>query len=228
MIQDIQNQLNDIQQYISTAHANQTFSNIEKDIILEKIRRLYDMILQNNVLFQPAETNITNEPVHENNADSEDPLIELNEPNNETTTIGEEIANSTMELVDYKEQAPSNHTEPAEIIPLVETNIVESTPKTPEIQKPSPSISNKKTDVGTQLAKQPITNISSAIGINERFQFIKELFKNDVTVYNTTIAYLNSLNSMEAAIQHITTNFDWDMEHATVQRFLTIIERRYL
>ena len=172
---------------------------------------MYDLVLQDYVLFQPAETNITNEPVHENNADSEDPLIELNEPNNETTTIGEEIANSTMELVDYKEQAPANHTEPAEEISLVETNIAESIPSTPEIQKPLPSISNKKTDVGTQLAKQPITNISSAIGINERFQFIKELFKNDVTVYNTTIAYLNSLNSMEAAIQHITTNFDWEM-----------------
>lgn len=231
MIEKIQTQIQEIEVYISKYTTSELLSNIEIDIVLEKTRTMYDLLLQ-------LKSQHTNKASHIAKIETESIIIE--EPTEEVVhidaqkaeeSIGEEIANSAIETIEHTEIKETQILEPTEEKPeepiIVQEQITQA-PQKPTILDDTPKASQIKHDVGTKLAKKPISNISSAIGINERFQFIKELFKNDATVYNATITVLNSLPDFAAAMQYVSNHFEWDMENATVQRFVSIVERRYL
>jgi len=98
-----------------------------------------------------------------------------------------------------------------------------ATPKTSsEVHKSS------DIDVSQKLGKKPVSNIATAIGINERFQFIKELFQNNVELYTGAIQELNELSSFESALTLLQNKYTLDFEDELVQRFVSIVERRYL
>ncbi|HPY82210.1 MAG: hypothetical protein M0R02_05540 [Bacteroidales bacterium] len=88
--------------------------------------------------------------------------------------------------------------------------------------------SNSDVDVSQKIGKKPISNIAAAIGINERFQFIKELFQNNVELYTGAIQELNELTSFELAYTLLQKKYNLDFDNELVQRFLSIVERRYL
>lgn len=87
---------------------------------------------------------------------------------------------------------------------------------------------NSDVDVSQKIGKKPISNIAAAIGINERFQFIKELFQNNVELYTGAIQELNELTSFELAYTLLQKKYNLDFDNELVQRFLSIVERRYL
>jgi len=236
MNQKISQLIHEIQQYIRENEALTNLHDIEKDILLEKIRDLYSAVklypqletIQTQNIVETVSQKPINEPIIEL---IEEPSITIQEESK--PTIGEEIANSAIDIeFETKQKIDTISTpvsEPAkqENVPTVEQKVETGEPKqsTVETNKPQPQI---KADLGTKLAKKPIANISQAIGINERFQFIKELFANDVTAYNSTIQTLNAMTHVDQAVEYISQHFNWDMENATVQRFLSIVERRYL
>jgi hypothetical protein len=75
---------------------------------------------------------------------------------------------------------------------------------------------------------KPVTNIKSAIGINDRFTYIRELFNNDATVYENTIGILDEAANFNEAYNYMIQHFDWDMDSETVQQLLDIIRRKYI
>lgn len=79
------------------------------------------------------------------------------------------------------------------------------------------SITNKKID-----------DIKQAISLGDRFLFQRELFNNNGELMMKTIAYLNGIATMDEALQYINKKFDWDFENPTVERFIQILNRRYL
>jgi len=50
-----------------------------------------------------------------------------------------------------------------------------------------------------KMQKEKITNIRSAIGINEKFLFLNELFKGDLSRYNRVIDELNAMQTKQGA-----------------------------
>ncbi|MBN2480505.1 MAG: hypothetical protein JXB19_02095 [Bacteroidales bacterium] len=74
----------------------------------------------------------------------------------------------------------------------------------------------------------PVTSITSAIGINDRFTFVRELFNNDLTGYEETIKILDDALNFNEAYNYMIQNFDWDMDCETVQILLNIIRRKYI
>lgn len=79
------------------------------------------------------------------------------------------------------------------------------------------SITNKKID-----------DIKQAISLGDRFLFQRELFSNNGELMTKTIGYLNGLTTMDEALQYVNKKFNWDSENPTVERFLQILNRRYL
>ena len=63
-------------------------------------------------------------------------------------------------------------------------------------------IGNTSTDISyaEKLQQKPITDLVKSIGLNEKFLFIKELFKNNSDDYNEAIQLLNSFNSITQAL----------------------------
>jgi len=85
--------------------------------------------------------------------------------------------------------------------------------------------------VAGQVSRQPISNIKAAIGINEKFLYLKELFKNNVNDYNEALEKLNNFDSyMEAEdfFQELKNKYSWNPESKSFQGLAELLNRRYL
>jgi len=91
----------------------------------------------------------------------------------------------------------------------------------------------KPTDktVAGQATRQPVSNIKAAIGINEKFAYLKELFKNNVNDYNEALEKLNNFESYAEAedfFQELKAKYAWDPESKSFQGLADLLNRRYL
>lgn len=83
-------------------------------------------------------------------------------------------------------------------------------------------------DVASSIIEVPVADIWSAITINERFLFIRELFGNDAEGFKNTVTLLNSLSSWESAKKFMTDRFEWDKNNPVAIDFLNVVRRRFL
>ena len=77
----------------------------------------------------------------------------------------------------------------------------------------------------------PISDIKSAIGINEKFQFINELFDGSSQVYNESIALLNNCTGIDTAralFYDFQLRHKWENENKVFLKFKEYMERRYI
>jgi hypothetical protein len=88
--------------------------------------------------------------------------------------------------------------------------------------------SEKYDDLSTKLKSKPIINIANAIGINDKFIFIKELFNGNEDTYNKTIEVLNNATNFNDAYNYLMGNFNWDMDSTLVQILLDLIRRKLI
>lgn len=87
--------------------------------------------------------------------------------------------------------------------------------------------------IGTRMQHKPIANIKDAIGLNEKFLFINELFNGDLNAYNESVAELNTFPSIHEAFEYLnllTTQFQWDGQRSaeTIEKFANLVQRRYM
>ena len=75
---------------------------------------------------------------------------------------------------------------------------------------------------------KPVADLMAAIGINDRFTFIRELFNNDKKAFEGTIEVLNEAGSFNNAFNYLIREFNWDMDSEPVQLLLGIIRRKYI
>ncbi|PTN08414.1 hypothetical protein [Mangrovibacterium marinum] len=76
------------------------------------------------------------------------------------------------------------------------------------------------------FASSPISKLENAIGINDRFQYIRELFSNDAELFRDTIGKLDRMHSLDEAAQHLDTHFKWEKDDTSLQ-FLHLVKRRF-
>lgn len=85
--------------------------------------------------------------------------------------------------------------------------------------------------IAAKLQKNPIKDLKAAIGINEKFKFINELFEGNLQKYNDGITKLNAFkNSDEATgfLSSLKSEFLWDENTEAFQELNDLILRRYL
>lgn len=85
--------------------------------------------------------------------------------------------------------------------------------------------------VAGQATRQPVSNIKGSIGINEKFAYLKELFKNNVNDYNEALDKLNNFDSYgdaEDYFQELKSKYSWDPESKSFQGLADLLNRRYL
>lgn len=85
--------------------------------------------------------------------------------------------------------------------------------------------------VASQASRQPISNIKASIGINEKFSYLKDLFKNNVNEYNEALDKLNDFDSYSDAedfFQELKAKYSWDPESKSFQGLAELLNRRYL
>lgn len=81
--------------------------------------------------------------------------------------------------------------------------------------------------VGNNLSSQKISDIQSAIGINDRFLFTRELFENNIEEYNSAISFVNNSNEFQSILNWMKNEKEWDLEDPTVVQFVEITKRKF-
>lgn len=91
---------------------------------------------------------------------------------------------------------------------------------------------NPDASITSKIKKQPVASLKKAIGINEKFQYINELFNGNIQDYSNAINHLNdTCTTIEEARDFLEQlNFDhkWDSDHDAVLSFTTLVERRFI
>jgi hypothetical protein len=73
---------------------------------------------------------------------------------------------------------------------------------------------------------RPINNLSEAIGLNDRFLFIRELFNGNQELYNNTIADLNKAATIDEAYDILTQASKSNSESETFDIMLDLVKRK--
>ncbi len=88
-----------------------------------------------------------------------------------------------------------------------------------------------KTELVEILKETPIKDLRKAIGINDRFLFINELFRGDENMYERCIKTINSFNIYAEAEYWITrelkVKLGWSNDQPSVQHFDQLVKRRF-
>ncbi len=85
--------------------------------------------------------------------------------------------------------------------------------------------------IADKINSQPITSLKSAIGINEKFLFINELFSGNMHEYNSAMSKFDSLTSHEDALiylQQLKANKNWADDQASYLKLHDLVERRFI
>jgi len=78
-----------------------------------------------------------------------------------------------------------------------------------------------------KVPKSKLIDIQSAIGINDQFLFIRELFDNNSEEYKAAIAYINTHDDYDEILAHFNQEKQWDAEEPAVIQFSDIIKRKF-
>lgn len=92
-------------------------------------------------------------------------------------------------------------------------------------------LKQQKTELVEVLKETPIRDLRKAIGINDRFQFINELYRGDENMYERCIKTINNFHIYAEAeywiSRELKTKLGWDNENPVVQQFDALVRRRF-
>lgn len=101
----------------------------------------------------------------------------------------------------------------------------------PEAESLNDKLKHGKTELLEVLKESPVKDLRKAIGINDRFLFIDDLFRGDEAMYERSIKTINSFNIYPEAeywiIRELKVKLGWDNDNKTVQHFDHIVKRRF-
>lgn len=274
----------DVQELINVEIENGTFSAIERDMLLEKLRNSYEQILfgkeepQKPTMAEDfsgihsetqaelkstestpsvlkssqankveVEENI-NETVPEDIQGVEEPFVDQQNQVETTDAIDKDFAldeepkgmdegepNIDAEYLEpdthdmYSEQEDSSVEIDAENNVRKET----STPILAEKFQGKKKFRNEvlgsgKKDIASHLKNKPISDLTKAIGINDKFLFTKELFNGNAELYAKSIKQLNSFDDINDALIFIQENFSWDENNEAANQLIDLVRRKLL
>lgn len=118
--------------------------------------------------------------------------------------------------------------------PVVESPKVEEKPKAkkePLIGKDEPVSSGDKKILAGQFNKAPLSDLRSAIPLNEKFGIIRNLFKGNASDFGDAVLKLNNAaNAKEVThyMELLKQRFEWDERTESYQNFSGYVDRKIL
>jgi hypothetical protein len=98
-------------------------------------------------------------------------------------------------------------------------------------QKISAQIAERDKNLPTSANALPITDLKSAINLNDKLLYIKDLFNGYSLAYSEAIEIVNRFNTYEEAERFLKTNYvaknNWEGKAATAEKFYNLLRRRY-
>lgn len=178
-------------------------------------------------------------------------LEKMDEPKKSVTSqIPEpqsETSKSDSVAVEISEQADNAADADASVAASQKTVVAETTsaktdaPKYPFAAEPEPvlgevlggdvhtladTIAAPKDMASEIVRKERITDLKQAIGINDKFLLLRDLFGGDTERYERTIDRLNEFDDLDDCIIYISENYDWNPSSDGVRFLMELLERK--
>ena len=172
---------------------------------------------------------ITEEKPMENNQESEEEQEELQE---EPVKKDEEEApkETAEEMIKVEpREEPSAENQESDDVELEEEEVLEANQRLGDSFLKGKSVNDILADQNKlefKLSNRPVVSIQSAIGINDRFQYIRELFDGSAEKFTQTVSDLDKMNNITEAVKYLQRNFKWK-KNETSLKFVNLIKRRF-
>jgi hypothetical protein len=92
-------------------------------------------------------------------------------------------------------------------------------------------LKEERVEVGHRLTDSPVRDLKKAIGINDRFVFISELFRGDEVMYERSIKTINGFRIYPEAQywieRELKIKLAWDDSKETTRHFYQLVKRRF-
>ncbi|MDE5622199.1 MAG: hypothetical protein K2I59_04325, partial [Alistipes sp.] len=83
-------------------------------------------------------------------------------------------------------------------------------------------------DVVSELRRlEPVTDLERAIGINDKFLLIRDLFCGDAAAYDEAIATLNGFDDLDDCMIHIAEHYAWNPNSDGAKLLMELLERKF-
>ena len=179
---------------------------------------------------EPAPEPVAEEPVPETVEEEAAPEPVIDEPVAEEPAPELEVEEPALEPV-AEEPAPEPVVEEPVFEPVVEEPAPEPAPEPVAPQEaPAPAVPKVDTErMRWRLDKPglPVKNIRSGISLYDRALFIGTLFKEDYALYDQTIVDLNTMASLDEAVDYLTARFpDWNLKSDIVYNFMMALRKK--
>lgn len=104
------------------------------------------------------------------------------------------------------------------------------------IGRTEPSLNEKlyeqRKELAEKLKDEPLKDIKKAIGLNDRFIFISELFRGDEDMYERSLKTINHFTIYPEAefwiLRELKLKLGWNEDHPAVKQFDQLVRRRFL
>ena len=224
--------LDEIQQLIANMGSDGNIHTIELDLAMDKLRHVYDLMISLKGESSFSEVRQVEFNLNESTISKEE-TFHVHSKQKQETQPEEKI----IEIEEKKSVPIEKIPESVKSKPEIETRIRTSDGKkflgetfVSEKHSINEELSQQKqsSDIASQLKSKPITSITGAIGLNEKFELIQNLFGGDKVKYEKTIEILNAAINFNEAYDYLSSNFNWDMNDIYAQRLLELIRRKLI
>ena len=200
-----------------------TMNQLDIDLLMENTRKLYDTICSVELGVRSEELGVEGNTDFDSDTDSD--------IDTDFDTDLELIDSSTDELIDSDTDSapePEPEPEPEEEDSGIRTYRI--------VRENAPTLGDllEKTEdnsLAARLQRKPVSDLISAIGINDKFLFLNELFGGSMEKYNKSIRSLNSFSTLLGAktyMSELQIEFQWDCSSDAYKKLADLVERRFI
>jgi hypothetical protein len=223
--------LDEVQQLVANFGTRERIPSIEVDLAMDKLRNVYDLMLslrletiqENHVPDQSVD--VPFEVEVQNTAEEQKMDTALPKENLISESIKSRIYADERESIEETKEKTKAEKESRVRVP--QTNVSSGEGIKEKSFSKEDSL-QKSGDISTYIKSKPIANISNALGLNEKFELIQNLFGGDKIRFEQTMNYLNAASDFNEAYEYLANNFKWDMDDTYVQRILELLRRKLI
>lgn len=81
-------------------------------------------------------------------------------------------------------------------------------------------------DMAEKIASADTTTLRGAIGLNDRFMMIRDLFGGDAAAFDAAVSALERFTSLEEALLYINDTYDWNPQSRAAEMLVELLVRK--
>lgn len=237
-LQQIKKKLNKVNQFYDYLQSNQDeIARLDKDAFLATIRDLYEACFDVKNQEEVVAVAVQKKAVKVEQKDEGPQFVFVQEDKQKKAPVVEKTVNVKEEKVVVETEAIVEKATVVEVTQVDEAVIekeVTDNAATFNADFEELFMFKAATDLSQKLSETPLKNLNKALGLNEKFLFINELFAGDVAKFQQSVKVLDEGKDFDFARTHIESElieqFDWmnKQKKKIAKDFVKLVRRRYL